>query len=118
MPLMNSQRGKKIFVDKGCVACHAIEGEGAFGTIGPNLTGLASRNSLAAGILESVDRENLRRWLKNPAKVKPGNVMTNGVPGKQIEGASIYKTSNGDIGDIQLSEAELTDLIAYLLTLK
>ena len=28
MPLMNSQRGKKIFVDKGCVACHAINGVG------------------------------------------------------------------------------------------
>jgi len=28
MPLMNPQRGKSLFVDKGCVACHAINGIG------------------------------------------------------------------------------------------
>lgn len=28
MPLMNSDRGRKIFVSKGCVACHAINGVG------------------------------------------------------------------------------------------
>jgi cytochrome c len=28
MPIMNPARGKKLFVDKGCVACHAINGVG------------------------------------------------------------------------------------------
>ncbi len=28
MPLMNPDRGRKIFVSKGCVACHAINGVG------------------------------------------------------------------------------------------
>jgi cytochrome c peroxidase len=28
MPIMNAERGKKLFVDKGCVACHAINGVG------------------------------------------------------------------------------------------
>ena len=28
MPLMNAQRGKLLFVSKGCVACHAINGVG------------------------------------------------------------------------------------------
>lgn len=28
LPMMNPARGKKIFVDKGCVACHAINGVG------------------------------------------------------------------------------------------
>ncbi len=28
MPIMNPQRGKKLFVDKGCIACHAINGVG------------------------------------------------------------------------------------------
>ena len=28
MPRMNAQRGKKLFVSKGCVACHAVNGIG------------------------------------------------------------------------------------------
>ena len=28
MPIMNPERGKNLFVDKGCVACHAINGVG------------------------------------------------------------------------------------------
>jgi hypothetical protein len=28
MPLMNPERGKRLFVSKGCVACHAINGVG------------------------------------------------------------------------------------------
>ena len=28
LPLMNTERGKKLFVSKGCVACHAINGVG------------------------------------------------------------------------------------------
>lgn len=28
MPIMNPARGKKLFVDKGCVACHAVNGVG------------------------------------------------------------------------------------------
>ena len=28
MPIMNSERGKKLFVSKGCIACHAINGVG------------------------------------------------------------------------------------------
>ena len=27
-PIMNPERGRKIFVDKGCVACHAVNGVG------------------------------------------------------------------------------------------
>ncbi len=35
MPIMNPLRGKRVFVDKGCVACHAINGVG--GHDAPNL---------------------------------------------------------------------------------
>lgn len=28
IPMMNPERGKKLFVDKGCVACHAVNGVG------------------------------------------------------------------------------------------
>ncbi len=35
MPIMNPQRGKKLFVTKGCVACHAVNGVG--GHDAPNM---------------------------------------------------------------------------------
>ncbi len=105
-----AQRGREIFMGEGgCLACHTIDGEpgASFGVTGPNLTGLASRNSLGAGLLDNVDRVNLREWLRNPAKTKPGNIMSRQAP--------IYQTANGDIN---LGEADLTALIEYLLTLK
>jgi len=35
MPIMNPERGKKLFVSKGCVACHAVNGVG--GHDAPNM---------------------------------------------------------------------------------
>ena len=35
LPIMNPERGKKLFVDKGCVACHAVNGVG--GHDAPNM---------------------------------------------------------------------------------
>lgn len=35
------QGGKQLFVEKGCIACHKINGEG--GNIGPSLVGISGR---------------------------------------------------------------------------
>ncbi len=104
-----AKQGQQIFMSTGaCLACHTIEGvPGAVGTIGPNLTGLGSRQTLASGILD-LNRENLRLWLNNPNDVKPGNRMA--------ERAPIYQ-SNSD-GSISLSAQEVSALIEYLMSLK
>ena len=104
-----AKQGQQIFMGTGgCVGCHTIEGvPGAILKIGPNLTGLGSKQTFAAGVLD-LDRENLRRWLNNPDDVKPGNRMA--------EQAPIYQT-NSD-GSISLSDQEVTALIEYLLSLK
>jgi len=102
-------RGQEIFMGEGgCLVCHTIEGEpgASFGVIGPNLTGLASRNSLGAGLLDDVNQEQLRIWLKNPNETKPGNIMSKLAP--------IYD----DSGNIKLGPADLNSLIDYLMTLK
>ncbi|USG64930.1 cytochrome c oxidase subunit II [Brevibacillus ruminantium] len=65
-------QGQQIF-DKSCLGCHAVAGKG--GKMGPNLTNFADR-TLIAGILNH-DDENLAAWLKDPQKVKPGNLMPN-----------------------------------------
>ena len=54
-----------------CVTCHTIQGTTATGTIGPNLTHVGSRSTIAAGIRENTE-ENLIRWLENPDREKPG----------------------------------------------
>jgi cytochrome c len=35
LPPMNSRRGRELFMEKGCVVCHAVNGVG--GTVGPSL---------------------------------------------------------------------------------
>jgi cytochrome c oxidase subunit 2 len=66
--------GQQVFFTSACNMCHAIAGTDANATIGPDLSHVASRRTLAAGALPN-DRENLRRWLENPQRVKPGNHM-------------------------------------------
>jgi cytochrome c oxidase subunit II len=68
--------GQDTFARAGCVACHTIEGTVASGTIGPNLTHVGSRTTIAAGILEN-NPDNLYTWIRDPQAVKPGNLMPN-----------------------------------------
>lgn len=68
-----------------CLTCHAVGEYG--GSTFPNLTGIASRESVA-GILINVEEgekeykhedtvyNNLYKWIKDPKAVKPGNHMT------------------------------------------
>jgi cytochrome c oxidase subunit 2 len=95
-PNPSVQRGADLIIGGGCIACHTIEGTAARGTIGPNLTHVASRTTLAGGILD-LNPPNLVRWLRDPQEVKPGNHMILPRP---------------------LTQAEVDDLVAYLLTLR
>jgi cytochrome c oxidase subunit 2 len=86
--------GATLFNSKGCGGCHTVEGF-AQGSAGPNLTHLFSRETFA-GSLFALNDENLRKWLANPPKEKPGSQMP----------------------DLNLSPEEITSLIAYLKTLQ
>jgi cytochrome c oxidase subunit 2 len=68
--------GQDTFARAGCIACHTIDGTSAAGTIGPNLTHVGSRTTIAAGILDN-NPENLYAWIRDPQAVKPGNLMPN-----------------------------------------
>lgn len=66
-----------------CLGCHRFNGmEGSVmpegitapQNIGPNLTMVACRESLGAGIARMTP-ENMRQWLHDPGAVKPGNYM-------------------------------------------
>jgi cytochrome c oxidase subunit 2 len=100
-PELDAANGAALFVAKGCSGCHTISGlEGANGKVGPNLTHLQARTRFAGAVFELNDR-NLRRWLRNPPAMKPMNPQNNqGMP------------------NLGLTEDEITQLIAYLETLK
>jgi cytochrome c oxidase subunit II len=66
--------GERVFFDTGCAACHAVAGTAAVAQVGPDLTHLASRGSLAGGIVPNT-RENLAELIVDPWGLKPGNPM-------------------------------------------
>jgi cytochrome c oxidase subunit II len=90
-----AQRGKEVFLGSSCVMCHAISGTPAGSRIGPDLTHLASRRTIAAGTLPNT-RGNLAGWILDPQAIKPGVKMPPN----------------------QLSSADLEALLAYLETLE
>jgi cytochrome c oxidase subunit II len=67
-------RGAADFLANGCGACHAIRGTPADGVIGPDLTHVGGRHSLAAGALPN-DADALQRWIARTTAVKPSAHM-------------------------------------------
>ena len=91
----NSDAGRRVIARVGCGSCHVIPGvTGATGRVGPSLQGIATRATIA-GVLSN-DPSQMRRWLKHPQAVLPGN----GMP------------------DQPITDREARDVAAYLYTLK
>jgi cytochrome c oxidase subunit 2 len=89
------RRGQTVFLDNACASCHTIRGTAARGEVGPDLTHLQSRTTLAA--LTIPNRKGyLAGWVLDPQHVKPGNRM----PG------------------LSLSSEDFNDLLAYLESLE
>jgi cytochrome c oxidase subunit 2 len=83
------------FLTSGCVLCHAVRGTPARGELGPDLTHLASRLTLAAGTLPNTPGHRYG-WIANPQAIKPGSKMP----------------------AVPLSPRELDALVRYLGTLR
>jgi cytochrome c oxidase subunit 2 len=95
-PATDTQRvGQQVFLSSACVMCHAINGTPAGANVGPNLTHVASRNTIAAATLPNT-REHLTQWVVDSQKIKPGNKMPQN----------------------NLSSANLNALLDYLQSLK
>ncbi len=87
-----AERGREVFVGADCVRCHTIAGSStADEEPGPDLTHLASRLTLGAGMLDNTP-DNLRDWLADPQAIKPGV----------------------DMPTPELDDEELDALVAYL----
>jgi len=72
------RRGRQAFREQGCATCHSVREtwsdtpQGP--AVGPDLTHLASRLHLGAGVLPN-EGSTLRRWIVDVQKLKPGARM-------------------------------------------
>jgi cytochrome c oxidase subunit 2 len=102
--------GAKLITGVGaCLACHGIRGNPMMvGIIGPNLTHIASRSTIGAGLYPN-DTRHLSRWIKNAPRMKPGIFMP-------TLGAGMTDPKTKAKG--ALTDQQIADIVAYLQTLK
>jgi cytochrome c oxidase subunit 2 len=70
----STAEGRAVFMSNACVECHTISGTAAKGTYGPDLSHLASRDTIASGAVP-LTQANLHAFIANPAQFKPGVLM-------------------------------------------
>jgi cytochrome c oxidase subunit 2 len=69
-----ARTGERIFTVGTCAHCHTIAGTTASGRVGPDLTHLMGRRTIAAGTLRNTPG-NLAGWVSDPQRLKPGAHM-------------------------------------------
>lgn len=90
-----AEAGRRVFEQTACINCHALGGTVADGRFGPDLSHLMTRDTLGAGALTN-SADGLKSWIRKPDQFKPGVLMP----------------------AMNLSETQLDQLVAYLVTLK
>jgi len=88
-----SLQGQQVFLSH-CAACHTVRGTDAGGILGPDLTHLMGRRTIAAGTLPN-NLDSLTRWIANAQAIKPGCQMP----------------------AVELSHEDLVAVVAYVQTL-
>jgi cytochrome c oxidase subunit II len=84
------EEGGRVFAAKACASCHTIRGTSASGTLGPDLTHVGSRQTIAAGMLPTT-RGSLAAWIADPQTIKPGNNMPMvSLSGSELNAVSAY----------------------------
>lgn len=93
-PTTAAQRaGKQQFMTDQCASCHRIAGTPAQGTVGPDLSHVATRRTLAALTVPNTPRW-LAAWIHNPQAIKPGTRMPDlGLSWNQVHAIVAYLDS-------------------------
>lgn len=85
--------GEQVFMHSQCESCHTIAGTPAHGAIGPNLTHIGSRTSIASDTLVNTPK-NLAAWIRDPQAIKPGVVMPDlGLSNQKVREVTAYLES-------------------------
>jgi cytochrome c oxidase subunit II len=90
-----TRHGRDVFLSGDCIMCHTIRGTNAGSRVGPDLTHVGSRTTIAAGTLPNT-AGSLGGWIADSQSIKPGNRMPPNA----------------------LKSEDLQALVAYLQTLK
>jgi cytochrome c oxidase subunit 2 len=90
-----ARAGEQAFMSSQCASCHQIRGTSAQGTVGPDLTHLATRGMLAGATIRNNPTE-LAAWISNPQGIKPGTRMP----------------------DLGLSPTQVREIVTYLESLR
>jgi len=69
-----ARHGRDVFMSAACVLCHRIAGTQAQGQVGPDLTHVGSRQTIAGGMLRNTTA-NLAAWITHAQSLKPGAQM-------------------------------------------
>jgi cytochrome c len=95
-PAADAQRGAQLAAQYGCNVCHIMPGvEGAQGSLGPSLAGVATRPAISMGTVPN-NPQNLTKFIQDPPSLNPQSTMPPmGIP-----------------------DTDAQDITAYLLTLK
>jgi len=96
-PSGSAAEGQKLFLEGACAGCHAVAGTEAGGTVGPDLTHFAGRETFA-GAMFPLNEQNLVEWVTDAPGVKPGVTMPS------FRG--------------QYTSEEIGSIVAYLMTLE
>lgn len=91
----DARTGEQLFMSEQCASCHRIAGTSAQGDVGPDLSHVASRRTLAALTIRNTPKE-LAAWIHNPQAIKPGVRMP----------------------DLGLTWTQVHHIVAYLETLR
>ena len=87
-------RGREVFLDAGCAACHTIRGVAEGGRLGPDLTRVGGRGALGAGMWR-MNKGNLAGWIADVQDMKPGAEMPsyNHLSGPDLRAVTAYLAS-------------------------
>jgi cytochrome c oxidase subunit 2 len=86
--------GAAIFLSGPCAMCHTVRGTLAGGSVGPDLTHVGSRGTIAAGTLPNT-LGTMEAWIANAQSLKPGAKMPTltGYDGRQLRALATYLES-------------------------
>ena len=85
--------GYRLFMGEQCASCHEIRGTSAAGLVGPDLTHVGSRFSLASVTLVNTPRA-MEDWIADPQRIKPGDRMPDlGLSRPEVDALTRYLES-------------------------
>ncbi len=112
----NPQAGFELYSKSLCIGCHKIRGNPmSIGIIGPDLTHIGSRHTIAAGVFPN-DARHLALWIKNARKMKPMVSTSMPTVGMGEIDPLTGKPVTAALGG--MTDQQIADVVAYLLSLK